>query len=313
MREAVVRTTRMRHGALALLGLLLAAPIARPCLAQDPQGAWTVPTTSPWALGQAQSGRVAFTENDATTGTLFDAGGGVAGPARTVGLFARMVESTDDSLFVIVAGGPTLRKYTRAGTLVRSVTLGGFADIPRRILPLDDGRVLLAFTNSNPARVLKIFDRNCVAVDSIPTVYFDGATGTVVGLARAPGGDVVTCVETVMGNFFLTRYGADGTVRWNVPIVAGGSIATDSRGAVYVCHGANATSLDVYGETGVPAASWTGPPGDPLVRVSDVVTSADGQLLFVLTNASSGPVRVFTSLPVPAARRTWGEVKTGRR
>lgn len=308
-----MKTTCTRHVALVLIGQLMVMPVAMPCFAQDPQAAWTVPTTSPWALGQAQSGRVAFTENDATAGTLFDASGGVVGPARTVGLFARMVESTDDSLFVIVAGGPSLRKYTRAGALLRSVLLGGFADIPRRMIPLDDGRVLLAFTNANPARVLKIFDRNCVAVDSIPTVYFDGATGTVVGLARAPGGDVVTCVETVLGNFYLTRYGVDGAVRWNIPLAAGGSIATDSRGAVYVCHGANTTSLDVYSETGVPAASWSGPQGDPLVRVADITSSADGQLLFVLTNGVTGPVRVFASLPVPAARHTWGEVKTGRR
>lgn len=306
-------SARTRFGTAAALGLLLALACTRPCLAQDPQGSWSVPTTSPWALGQAQSGRVAFTENDASQATLYDANGALLSAAITPGIFARMVESTDDSLFVIVAGAPTLRKYTRSGTWLRGVTLGGFADIPRRILPLDDGRVLLAFTNSNPARVLKIFDRNCVLVDSIPTVYFDGAAGTVVGLARAPGGDVVTCVETVLGGFYLTRYGAAGTVRWNIPMSAGGSIATDARGAVYVCHGANASSLDIYSETGVPAASWSGPQGAPLVRVSDIVASPDGERLFVLTNASSGPIREFAKLPVPANRHTWGEVKTGRR
>lgn len=281
--------------------------------AQTLEGTWTVPTTSPWALGQAQAGHVAFTENDVASATLYDAGGAAVGVPLAVGLFARMVESTDDSVFVIVSGAPTLRKFTHAGTLVRSVTLGGFADIPRRLVPLDDGRVLLAFTHTDPSRVLKIFDRNCVAVDSIPTILFDGAAGTVVGLARAPGGDVVTCVETVLGNFHLTRYGADGAVRWSLPIAAGGAIATDARGAVYVCHGANATTLDLYSDNGLAAGSWSGPPGQPLVRVSDVVASRDGERLFVLTNSSSGPVRVFTSLPVPASRTTWGALKTRRR
>lgn len=273
----------------------------------------SLPSDSPFALGQAQPGHVAWTENDVSSFSLWDTNGGALSPMTTVGLFARAVESTDDSLFVIVAGGPTLRKYTRAGTLTRSVSLGGFADIPRRILPLDDGRVLLAFTNADPARVLKIFDRHCVLVDSLATPLYDGAAGTIMGLTRTPDGGIVTCMESSLGNVHLTRYGPAGHLEWTTTIPAGGSVASDPRGTLYVCHGANTTTLDLYSSTGVPSGSWSGPSGQPLVRVSDIVSSRDGEFLFVLTNGRSGPLQVFTNMPVPASRTTWGALKTRAR
>lgn len=298
------------------LPVLLAAALVAGVTTADAQSlymSWPLLTDHPSSLGQAQSGRVTATENDAGLVLLLDASGNLVAPGFHIATFARMVESTDDSLFVIAGGWPSLNKYTRSGTLARSYFMGSPSDIPRHLVPLDDGRVLLAFSNADPAKVLRIYDRNCNPAGNIPASLYEGHTGTVIGLTRCPDGSIVTCVSTFLGNYHLTSYDVSGAVRWDVPVPAGGAVAADSRGALYVCHGAHATSLDIYGSDGAVAGSWSGPAGQPLVNVLDIASSRAGDLLYALTYAFNGPVKVFHDLPVPAARASWGQVKTAQR
>lgn len=305
-----MRTPRWPHLALLVAACLIAAA---PLHAQSLYSSWVIGRDHPTALGQAQSGRVAITSSDNSEAALFDASGSGVVPPFVVGSAARMVESTDDSLFVIVGGGPTLAKYSRTGVLQRFNFFGSPSDIPRRIVPLDDGRVLLAFNNADPSKVLRVYDRSCAQVGNIPTVLYEGHTGSVIGLTRRPDGSIVTCVSTFLGNYHLTCYSLSGVVLWDVAIPAGGAVASDSHGAVYVCHGNLATTLDVYGSDGAAAGSWSGVSGELFGNVIDITGSPDGSRLFVMIFSLTGPIHVYSDFPVPARAASWGSIKASTR
>jgi hypothetical protein len=135
------------------------------------------------------------------------------------------------------------------------------------------------------------------------------AHGGPLGFIRRPDGSIVACEVNALLVPHLVAYAPDWSVLWNVPIATGGAVACTAQGGIYVAHGSNATSLDLYRPNGSFFGTWSGPPGAPLFNIVDITSSRSGDLLYTLTFARSGPVRAFGSLPSTAQRTTWGAVK----
>jgi hypothetical protein len=299
-----MRNTSLVLGLLPLLWLALPSGV----VAQSQLTSWTIPTDHPGHLGQAQQGRVCVSENDVNSlflkGTLGNDVGGVGFGALGSNNLTP-AETTDDSLIVTTAGPSNVWKFSRSGALQRVVTISGSpASFPGRPVPLLDGQVMFFYAGQ-----FRTLDRNLNQIAAFPVAEAGGP----IGIARRKDGAIVTCHQTPLLVSKLIAYSPAGTVLFNIPIPAGGPIALAADGSIYVCHGANASSLDVYAANGSPGGSWSGPPGQPLAGIKDITASPAGDLLFTLSVFIGGPVRVFQSLPVAGRKRSWSEVKAAYR
>jgi len=287
------------------LWLALALLSPSPVLAQVEVASVPLIYDNPAHLGQAQSSRACLSNNDTGNMEVLAplGGGGASGSIPGIGIAPFMAETTDG--FVVMTGMSAIVKRTKLGQFVTSKDYNPFLVQVGPVLPLPGGEVLVAVDLA-----LRTFDGSLNEIASFPTAMRDGFFGTVVGLARRGDGVVFTCERTVTGAYRLTAYGSAGGAIWDVPIPAGGPIAL-CIGRIYVGH--SSSSLDVYASNGATMGSWSGPPGNPLSNIIDVTSSTTGDLLFTLTGAAGGPLRVFSVPPVSTVRKTWGEAKAAFR